>query len=41
VKRIKNNFNKIFGKKPKVAEHEHANKVHAKTRKEINEKTRK
>ena len=38
VKRIKNNFNKIFGKKPKVAEHEHANKVHAKTRKEINAK---
>jgi len=32
--KYRNNFNKIFGKKkPEVAEHEHANKVHAKTMK--------
>jgi len=27
--KYRDNFNRIFGKKPKVAEHEHANKVHA------------
>jgi len=25
----RDNFNKIFGEKPEIAEHEHANKVHA------------
>ena len=27
--KYRNNFNRIFGKKPEVVEHEHADKVHA------------
>ena len=37
----RNNFNEIFGKKPEIAEHEHANKVHAITTKAKNVKKKK
>jgi len=37
----RNNFNEIFGKKPEIAEHEHANKVHAITTKVKNVKKKK